>query len=347
MAQGPGQHRLGQVEAPAAVGGEGRVEGLQQAVLVEGRPPLGVEPVPLAGHGEVLGAGEPHPNRAAGEPGPQRGDGRVPVRLHLLAAEPTPHPQALHGDLVGGHAEHVGHDVLRLGRVLGAALHEHLARLVDLGERAVRLEVEVLLAGEVELAAEDAWRRGERRLDVAALHQRPAALEAVGGDRLAHRHDGGQRLVVDLDRQGPEPGGLEGLGEHPAHGLPVEHHLGREQRLVAPAARVVVPRHVVGREHTHHPGHGEGGCRAQAGHPGVGVGCLHRMGVQHAPGAPDEVVGVERLPGDVQGRGLVGHRLPHDGPGRSLAEPAHRPTSSGSAVCECSRARAVPSIAER
>ena len=62
--------------------------------------PLGVEPVPLAGHGEVLRAVEPQPHRAAGQRGAERGDRGEAVRLHLLAAEPAAHPQALHGDLV-------------------------------------------------------------------------------------------------------------------------------------------------------------------------------------------------------------------------------------------------------
>ena len=103
-------------------------------------------------------AGEPQPHRAAGEPGPEGRDRGEPVRLHLLAAEAAAHPQALHRHRVAGHAEDVGDDVLGLGGVLGAALDEHLAGLVDLRQRRVRLEVEVLLSGEVELAAEHVGR---------------------------------------------------------------------------------------------------------------------------------------------------------------------------------------------
>ena len=141
------------LQPPSAV--ERRVERLQQAVVVEADPPGGVEAVPLAGHGHVLGAVEPQPHRPTGERRAERGDRGEAVRLHLLAAERAAHAQALHGDLVAVHAEHVGDDLLRLGRVLRAALHEHLAALVDLRQRAVRLEVEVLLAGELELALED------------------------------------------------------------------------------------------------------------------------------------------------------------------------------------------------
>ena len=203
VAQRPRQHRLGQVEAPAAVGGQRRLETGEQPVVVEADPPRGVEAVPLAGHGDVLVAGQPQPHRTAGQRRPQGGDGGEPVGLHLLAAEAATHPQALHRHRVAGHAQHVGHDLLGLGRVLGAGLHEHLATLVDLGERAVGLEIEVLLPGELDLALEHPARPGQPGRCVAAVEHRLGALEAVGRDRLGHGHQRGQRLVVDLDGEAP------------------------------------------------------------------------------------------------------------------------------------------------
>ena len=169
MEQRPGQHRLGQVEAPAAVGGERRVEREQPAVGVEADPPGGVEAVPLAGHRHVLGAGQPDPHRAPGERRAERGDRGEAVRLHLLAAEAAAHPQALHDHVVAAPAEDVRDDLLGLGRVLGAALDEHLAGLVDVRQRGVRLEVEVLLPADLGLALEDVRGPGEAGLDVAAL----------------------------------------------------------------------------------------------------------------------------------------------------------------------------------
>ena len=55
---------------------------------------------------------------------------------------------------MAGQTEHVGDDLLGLRRVLGAGLDEDLAALVDVGQRGVRLQVEVLLAAELELAGE-------------------------------------------------------------------------------------------------------------------------------------------------------------------------------------------------
>ena len=110
----------------------------------------------------------------AGERRAERGDRREAVRLHLLAAEAAAHPQALHGDLVARHAQHVGDDLLRLARVLRAGLDEDLPVLVDEGERRVRLQVEVLLPGELELALEDVGTRVPLRLRLAAAHRAAA-----------------------------------------------------------------------------------------------------------------------------------------------------------------------------
>ena len=104
VAQGPGEDRLGEVEAPPAVGGERRVEGTEQPVGVEGGAPPGVEAVPLAGHRHVLRPAEAQPHGAAGEARAEGGDGGEPVRLHLLAPEATAHPQALDGHRVARHA---------------------------------------------------------------------------------------------------------------------------------------------------------------------------------------------------------------------------------------------------
>ena len=242
----------------------------QEAVVVERDPPLGVEAVPLAGHRHVLGPAQPQPNRASGEGGPERGDGGQAVGLHLLAPEAAPHPQALHGDRVARPAEHVRDDLLGLARVLGAALHEDLPALVDVRDRAVGLEVEVLLARALGHAAVDVGRVRERAVDVAALQPGHPALEAARLDRLEHGDQGRQRLVVHLDGQRPEPRGLERLAEHPADRLPVEHHLGGEERLVALDAGVVDPGHVLRGEHAHDAGHGEGGADVEAASRGRG-----------------------------------------------------------------------------
>jgi hypothetical protein len=278
VAEGPGQHRLGQVEAPAAVRRQGCVEGLEPAVAVEADPPLRVEPVPLARHRHVLVAAEPQPDRPTGD-GTERGDGGEAVGLHLLAAEAAPHPQALDGHLVAVQPEDVRHDLLRLGRVLRAALDEHLPRVVDDRERGVGLQVEVLLAGQVQLTAEDVLRADQPRLDVPALHVGLRALEALGRDCLTHGDQRRQHLVVDLDHLGAQPSGLQRLAEDPADRVAEEHHLVGEERLVVLDARVVDARHVDRGEHPHHAGTASAGAgsrrvtRARAWSAWTGYAC--------------------------------------------------------------------------
>ena len=188
----------------------------EPAVRVEPDLPHRVEAVPLARHRHVLGAGEAQPDRTAGQRGAERGDRGEAVRLHLLAAEPAAHPQALHGDLVARQAQHVGDDLLGLARVLRARLDEDLPVLVDERERRVRLQVEVLLPGELELALEDVGTRVPLRLGLAAAHGRPGALEALRRDRLGHRDQRRQRLVLDLDAAPPRAGRLRGTRRAPS-----------------------------------------------------------------------------------------------------------------------------------
>jgi len=333
VAQRSGQDRLGQVQAPAAVRGEGGVQRLQQPVVVEADPPPGVEPVSLAGHRDVLGASEPDAHGAAGDDGTERRDRGVPVRLHLLAAEGPTHPQRLHGDLVGAAAEHVRDDLLGLRGVLGAALHEDLTGLVDVRQGALRLEVEVLLARHLGDAAEHVGRRCEAALHVAALDGGLGALEAPRGDRLGDAEDRGQRLVVDLDGGGAETCGLERLAQDPAHRVADVADLAGEQRLVVSHPGVVAARHVVGREHPDDAGDLERGGRAEGGHASVRMRRLHRVGVQASGHPDDEVVGEERGARDVEGGALVGHLEADDGIGGTRRQGTHASTSLSPARC--------------
>ncbi len=194
---------------------------------------LGVERVPLAGHRDVLGAVEPQQDRPAGERRAQRRDGGEAVRLHLLAAEPAAHPQALHGDVVAGQAQHVRDDLLGLRRVLGAGLDEDLPVLVDQGQRGVGLQVEVLLPAELELAGERVRgrrrarrrrRRGRRCAGVPWKLSASMASVSVRATAAARtrprwrRRPAGRRPAVSPSTQ--------------HDGVAVEHHLAGEQRFV-------------------------------------------------------------------------------------------------------------------
>lgn len=281
----------------------------------------------------------------AGQLGAERGNGREAVRLHLLAAETAAHPQALHGHLVAVQTEDVRDDLLGLRGVLGAALDEHLLGLVDVGQRGVRLQVEVLLVGELELAREHVRGFGEPGVDVAGLHHGPGTVEALGRDRFLQRDQGGQFVEFHLDGGRTEPGRLQGLAEHPGHRVTVEHDLVGEQRLVVLHAGVVDAGHVGDGEHADHAGHGERGLGTQCGDLAPGLHDLDRVGVQRVLGAVHQVVGVERGTGDVQDRTLVRHGDADYGLLGTLGQMAHDDTAS--VVCACSFSRLWPSMAER
>ena len=282
VAERAAHDRLREVEAPAAVGGERRREGDDAAVVVEPRLPHDVERMPLAGHREVLRAVEPQPHRAAREHGAERGDRREPVRLHLLAAEAAAHAQRLHGDPVARQAEHVRDDLLRLGRVLRAAVDEHLPLGVDVRERRVRLEVEVLLSADLDDALEDVRRRRERGLGIAAADRAGGALERARLDRLGHGDDRRERLVLDAHGGGTEPGGLVRSRRAPTRGRArgTSPRSGKSgSSCLTPAS--LTPRHVVGGEHPHDAGHLERRRDVER-HEGVRLLRLHRPRREHA-----------------------------------------------------------------
>ena len=95
------QHRLGKIQAPAAVGIErdphafaaGRRASKPAAIARQER-------MALAGERHVERARQPHAHRPPGLPCAQRRDGRPRIGLHFLAAERAAHAQTLHRHLV-------------------------------------------------------------------------------------------------------------------------------------------------------------------------------------------------------------------------------------------------------
>src|SRR4029450_10634879 len=104
------------------------------------------------------------------------------MRLHLLTAESASHPQALHRDLGVVLAQDMGADPPRPGRVLGAGLTKALTRLVDVGQGAMGLQVEVLLSGELERAGEHVAGGAQALIDVPALYGGLCTLALSGLD---------------------------------------------------------------------------------------------------------------------------------------------------------------------
>ena len=346
VAQRAGQHGFGEVQAPAAVGVQLGLECQQLPCVIKAHRPAGQIRVPLAGHGQVLGTVQPQPHRASGERGPERRYRRVAVGLHLLAAESPAHPQALHRDRAAGQPQHVRYDLLRLGGVLGAALDEHLPGLVNVGQRRVRFQVEVLLPAALELAAVDVRGLRQPRRHVAAPQSGPRPLERLLFHGFPQRHGGRQRFVLRDDGLRPQPRGVFRFGQHPADRLPVEHDLGwavsaHQQRLVALDPGVVDARHVVGSQDTDHAGNAQCRRSVQPCDAGVGVRGLERPGVQQPGHLDAQVVGVQRRPGDVQRGALVRDSLTDCAHGRTFVKARHAVASAS--VSSAKNFSSVPS----
>ena len=201
------------------------------------------------------------------------------------------------------------------------------------------LEVEVLLPGHLGHATEDVGRCGQAPLDVPPGDDRLATLEALGLDRLGQRHDRGQRLVVDLHGRGAQAGRLERLPEHPAHGVADEHDLAGEQRFVVLDPRVVEAGHVVGREHAYDALDRQCRPRVEPDDPGVGVRRADRVRMEDMGRAVHQVVGVERVAGDVQCGALVRQGEADDRVARAVGQVAHASAHQARS--------ALPSMADR
>ena len=282
----------------------------------------------FAGHGDIAGAVEAQSHRPARELRSERGQGRVAVGLHLLAAEAAAHAQALDGHLVGGDSEDVGDDVLGLGGVLGRGLDEDLFVLVHMGQAGLRLEVEVLLTGELEFALEDMSGIGERGVDLALVDRQGLAVVAVRGDGIAHGHQRRQFLDLGGDGRSAFLRGFEILGEHPGQGLAEEHDLvDRQHRLIVLDALVVDAGDVGGGDDLDDSGHRIGGFRIDFAEAAVRGRRLHGEGVEDPGEATDEVIGVERGSGDVAEGAFVGVAFADDRVGGALGELAHHWTS--------------------
>ena len=229
---------------------------------------------------------------------------------------------------MGGDAEDVGDDVLRLGRVLGRGLDEDLSVLVDVGQAGLRFEVEVLLPGDFEFAVEDVRGGGVGRVDLALVDVQRLPVVALRGDGVA---DGDQRgQFVDLGGHGGRAFacGVEIVGEHPGQRLTEEHDLvGRQHRLIVFDALVVDSRNVRGGDDPNDSGHRIGGLDVEGEQPRMRGRRLHRVGVEDSGQPTDEVVGVESGAGDMSEGAFMVVAFADDRVGGARGELAHHLSS--------------------
>ena len=167
----------------------------------------------------------------------------------------------------------------------------------------------MLLPADLQLAIEVQRARFDDRY-VAVRDAMLVGEVAAGLDRLLDGENRGQRLILRQHAGRAEARGLDGFRQHPRHRLVVIHHFHGKQRLVVPVgARVPLARHVRVGEHPHNARRRHGRRDVEPGHQRVRVRRQHRPGVQQIRKPAGEVVGIERLAGDVLARALVRKRL--------------------------------------
>ena len=125
---------------------------LHAALVVEARVEACQERMPLAGDRHIEAARKADPHRTAGLASAQRGDGGEGIGLRFFAAESAAHAQALHRDHVSRHAQHARDNLLRLAGMLRGRVQRDAARFVQPGHGRLRLQVEMLLAADVNFA---------------------------------------------------------------------------------------------------------------------------------------------------------------------------------------------------
>ena len=266
----------------------------------------------LAGHDEIVVAVEPDLAGLAGDARAQRRDGRPLAGLTLLAAEAAAHAARLDDHEGVGHAEHAGHDMLRLGRVLGRDIHVHLDAFARHRERGLALEIEMLLPADAELPFEAVRRGAQRALDVAASEFVVGQHAPAGRQRVL---DGDRGLCggdVDPGQSRGAARGVAGLRDHREQRLTVKQDLLlREQRLVVEGGGDVVAAGDVGRgQHRYDIGRRAHGAEVERAQFARRLVRHADANVQRARGLAD-VVEIGRGAAHMRARAVMRMRLVH------------------------------------
>ncbi len=260
----------------------GRAAGvLQQRRLVGHEPPVRIQAeaevrgvrVPLSGDPHVVPAIRGHPDRSAGRDSAQGGE-RGPRRgLLLLAAEAAPQSRDLELDEVHRQTGHGRHRPLGRTRRLRGGVHQQPAVVAWDGQRAVRLEVGVLLGAELDPTGHDRRAPGPRRIDVAGGERPGRGQHLARLVRLAGVEEGREHHPVSRHELGGPPRGVGGIGDHERHRLTdaVDLSVGEQGLVVGDAADLVVAGDVGGREHRTHTRLAGGGRDIEGGEPRMGM----------------------------------------------------------------------------
>ena len=185
----------------------------------------------FAGEREVQRACQPDAYGPAGFPGAQCRDGRPRIGLHFLASEGAPHAQTFHCHFVARESQHPRDHFLSFGGMLGGRMRRHAAGFIQPRNRALRFQIKMLLAADLQFAFETQGARFDHRRIAASQPQR-SGVKTSGLDRIFDGQDCGERFVFSRDARCAPLRRLQGFAQNPRYRLAVIHHFAREKRFI-------------------------------------------------------------------------------------------------------------------
>jgi hypothetical protein len=302
-------HARRHVEAPAGIGCQHRIERQHAALVVEAHRVAIVEAVALAGGDDVDLARQAKLHRLAGLGSGQRRGRRDPRGVALLAAEAAAQAAHHRGHTIVLAAQHLGADMLDLGRMLGRGMNHKVAVLARQGEGDLAFEIEMLLAADAELGGEPVRRGLQRRIGIAAQDGRRRLDIGLLGERRLDIEDRLGRLDVELRALGAGARRIERMRHHHGQRLAGMFNLvlGEQRLLLAGTGDVVEAGNVARGEHGDHAGRRGRHRQVELPQAPAGDRTQHQRRMQRA-GRLGDVVDIERLAGDVLQRTVMALR---------------------------------------
>lgn len=170
MEDGAIGHGAREVGAETTFGQQGELQRGDEARVVIAHGVVVGEGVALAGDHEVVVAVQAQLDGAAGLARGQGGPHGQVAGLRFLAAETAAHAPALHAHAVVVQPQGMGHPVLDLARMLGAAVDQPLLLFLRDGVGDLTFEIEVFLAAHLEAATQGVLGALHGLLGFATLH---------------------------------------------------------------------------------------------------------------------------------------------------------------------------------
>ena len=270
-------------------------------MVIKTHSELGKKRMALAGQHHVLIAVVAHADWAPCHFGRQGGERRQRRGLGFLAAEATAHARAGDHHFVRRDTEHMGDDVLNLGRMLGRAGHLDGAVLARLRVGSLHLEIKMLLPADGESSLHDMRCFGQRNRDIPSPHEVRLGVETLFRDALFDGENRRERLVFNQDFLRCSAALVGRLADHQRDNMPMKlRQLVGEQLLVlADRANVIESGDILRHQHGADARHAAGRIGIPFDNLGVSMRRMHRPHLKGDTSSQSHVIAVESFARDV------------------------------------------------